>query len=541
MSKIIIRLISAILTIATALILNYVAVPAWNIRSGGFWCYIIVTLVSALIYFGAGEFYLYDEEDSKPVCSFITIGLLAFVLVSSIICGFTGAKLFNADRYQKLISIENGNFSTDITEVSDTNISTVDVETAKNLGDRTIGTIINASWYEVDDEYNLIIFKGKAYRVSVLNYGGYFKFQKAKVAGIPGYVLVDAVTQEATYIETEKPILYSKSAYFSKDLKRTLRNNYPSYIFESMFFEIDDEGYPYYIVSVKSPKIGTFGGKTIDAFIIVDACTGNCQEYKPEELPSWVDHAYGINYLTEMTYNTFEFVNGYWNHLFSETGIYRTTYFYKNSGFDGYNSIVSKGKVVFYTGLTPANGAESNVGFITLNPKTGKIKKYDYAGAEEASAQAAAEGLVQNLGYKATFPNMLNVDGIPTYFMCLKDNAGLIQRFSFCNVKDYSKVVEATTLEEALKLYKEKIGKAEKIDNNQEEFLEISGIIEAIYRAEIDGNTFFYYVIEGNDSLFESSIKNGSKQITLKEGDEVMIQYSECSEQGIYSVSRINF
>ena len=541
--KIIVRLISTVVTLLLGVLINYLALPAWTIRSGGFWGYAIVMLLVMFASYGIGDLYLYETEyeEFKPIPTIISGGITALGIIALIICSLTGTQVFNADYYQSLIEIKEGNFSTDITEVSDTNIPIVDVGTAQRLGDRTIGTINNTSWYEVDDEYNLIIFNGKNYRVSALNYGGLLKYRKAKNIGIPGYVLVDAVTQEAKYVETEKPIMYSPSAHFGNKLKRHLRKKYPSYIFDSCFFEIDEQGNPYYIVSVMSPKIGVFKPKVVTSFILIDACTGECTEYRPEELPEWVDHAYSMDYLSDMAYYNLEFVNGYWNHLGSKTGILRTTYSYKNSEFSGYNSIVSKEGVVFYTGLTPANGAESNVGFITLNPKTGTIKKYNCAGAEESSAQAAAEGLVQNLGYVATFPNIINVNGIATYFMVLKDIAGLIQRYALCNVTNYAEVVEANTLEEAVKLYTEKIGSTDVEKTEYPETVEVTGKIETLYEAEIDGNTYFYYILEGNEYLFMSSIKNANKQVTLKVGDTVTLTYSETSENGVYNVSKITF
>ena len=534
--KIIVRLISAVVSIISALLINYFALPAWNIRSTGFWAYVIIVSALSLVFFGIGEYILYEEDDSTPICSFAFGGIAVLSIIVVIVLSIASSKMLNASRYQKLIEIEDGNFSTDITEATDENITAVDLETARKVGDRTIGTIKNASWYEVDNEYNLIVLNGKSYRLSPLNYGGYFKYRKAKATGIPGYVLVNAVNQEAKYVKLDDPIIYSPSAYFSKNLKRLLRNNYPTKIFDSMFFEIDEKGNPYYIVSVVTPQIKVFGGKKVTQFIIVNCCNGVCEIVDANKLPDWVDHGYSVRYLTEMVYYNLEFVNGYWNHIASQTGILKTSYSYRDGEFAGYNSIVSKEGVVFYTGLTPANVSESNVGFITMNPKTGKIKKYDYPGAEESSAQNAAEGLVQNLGYKATFPNILNVNGIPTYFMVLKDNAGLIQRYSFCNIANYTEVVEAKTLEEALKLYNQKIGGEEtKIVEDEK----ITGQIETIYTAEIDGNTYFYFILKDDTNLYKSSIRNGSKQVSLKIGDIIELTFKDSSEEGVKNVSKI--
>ena len=108
------------------------------------------------------------------------------------------------------------------------NISIVDMGTAERLGDRTIGSIKNSAWFEVDDEYNLIEYNGELFRISALNYGGLFKYNKANETGIPGYVLVNTATQEAKFVELSNSIKYSPSAFWSYDLKRHLRNEYPS-------------------------------------------------------------------------------------------------------------------------------------------------------------------------------------------------------------------------------------------------------------------------------------------------------------------------
>ena len=209
------------------------------------------------------------------------------------------------------------------------------------------------------------------------------------------------------------------------------------------------------------------------------------------------------------------------------------------TGFEGYNTaITSNGEIVFYTGLTPASNAESNVGFILANPKTGEVIRYNCSGAEESSAQASAESLVQDLRYVATFPTMLNVNGEETYFMLLKDKAGLVQRYALCNVKNYTKVVQAETLKGAINLYLEKLG----VENNQnKEVQNISGKITELYNAEIEGNTYYYFKIENSDNLYMSSIQNSNKQVLLKIGTKIDIDYVTTSEIGVCLVQNIVF
>ena len=87
---------------------------------------------------------------------------------------------------------------------------------------------------------------------------------------------------------------------------------------------------------------------------------------------------------------------------------------------NGYNYLAINDDVWVYTGVTSITSDQSNVGFVLMNQRTMETKYYEIEGAIEDSAMTSAEGKVQNLGYKATFPLLLNIDAEPTYFMALK-------------------------------------------------------------------------------------------------------------------------
>ena len=270
--SIISRVISGIVTIALGIWIHYLWMPAWNIRSAGMFGFLFLMVVIAVISFAIAE-YIADEY-------FIFTGGFAIIggliLLTLIIGGLTSSHMFNAKAYYNMVTFEDGTFEEDIPRINEegTAISIVDLGTARNLGDRTVGGINNSSWYEVDDEYNLIKYQDEYYRISELNYGGLFKYGKAKETGIPGYVLVNVRTQEAKYVELENPIKYSPSGHYSYLLERHLHDLYPSYMFGTSYFEIDEEGNPYYITAVERPTIGLFGGKVEDSFIITNATDG---------------------------------------------------------------------------------------------------------------------------------------------------------------------------------------------------------------------------------------------------------------------------
>lgn len=536
------RIMGLVITVLVGWGISYIALPAWNLRNPALWTFLIFIAVIGCIIQSIVESYNKKKVKYKYIGTQIMatlVGVLLLVLLGGFI---TSLPLFNASKYQAMAEIKEGNFERDINQVENVNnISIVDMGTAERLGDRIIGSIKNSAWYEVDDEYNLIDYNGELYRISALNYGGFFKYNRANKTGIPGYVLVNTSTQDAKFVELKDGIKYSPSSYWSYDLKRHLRNEYPGYIFGKFFFEIDDEGVPYYITAVVNPTIGMFGGLKEETFIITNATSGECKEYTSDKLPEWVDHAYSLDYLMRITENNLIYINGFWNSIFSQTNVLNTTYSFRNmeSGFEGYNTaITANGEIVFYTGLTPASSAESNVGFVLANPKNGEITRYNCSGAEESSAQASAESLVQDLRYVATFPTILNVNGEETYFMLLKDKAGLVQRYSLCNVKNYTKVVQAETLKEAVNMYLVKLGVGKE---QNKEMQNISGKITELYNAEIEGNTYYYFKIENSDDLYMSSIQNSNKQVLLKIGIKINIEYVTTSETGVCLVQKIVF
>ena len=523
-----------ILTVVGAII-NYLTLPAWTFKSVGFWFFIFAMLVVLAVIVSVIQFASYDLE----IAHYFWITAAAVLVVITLVAIFS-SPLFYYDNYREKVTIEEGDFYTEVVTVGD-KLSIVDVGTAQKLGDRTIAKVKNSTWYEVDNEYNLIIYNGQYYRISPLNYGGLVKYWKAKSSGIPGYVLVNCQNQEATFVECKTPYRYSPSAYFGMDLTRHLRRQYPSLILGKHFFEVDEEGNPYWITAIKDPTVGLWSNKVERRFIITDAVTGKSNIYETAELPEWVDHAFDLEYLTNAVTDYYKFVEGegFFNTWFGKTGIFDLSYNYKNSTFAGYNSTVTAdGEVVFFTAVTPANRTESILGFVQMSPRTGEVKFFSVSGAEEESAQKAAQSLTQNFGYVANYPTVINVHGIPTYFMMLKDEAGLVQRYALVNVANYTIAVEDTSLNGAVTKYLAKVSPEEV---PVQETNTKTGVIQNLYEAQIDGYTYYYFTFESDENLYMSSITNSNRQVLLETGMRVTIEYTDSTEVGVLMVTKISF
>lgn len=467
----------------------------------------------------------------------ITGVLLVFVLVVSLI----GAPVFNFAPYRDAITIESGNFKEDFVDISKTvAYSFMDLDTAQRVGDRVLGSVPNASWYNVSQEYNLINYQGHQYRVSPLEYRDLFAYLKAKSKGIPGYVLVDVDTMESKYVQTENPIMVSTSGKFSQNLGRVLRGQFPNLVFEKSFMEIDDTGYPYWITATVEAHAGLWGAPVVMGYVITDACTTESKYYDIEaEKPDWLDHIYSLEYMMTRAEWHYGLVNGWWN--FSKEGVMHTTWNYRQKAsaengtpaFYGYNCVQGiDGNIKVFTGLTPANRTESNVGFLMIDCVTGKYIYYNIPGAEESSAQSVVEGIIQQMGYEATFPVMTNIAGHPSYLMNLKDKSGLIKKYAIVNYENYSQAYVDDTLQDTIKNYMVIIGEDEGepvIEEEPVEILQKTGVITKKLQADIDGTTVYYYELDNNVGVLYKVwvTTNESEVMYCEPGTTVKISYEE--------------
>lgn len=534
-------IVCLVITAVFAWLLNYLMLPAWNLRAGSLYGYLVIVMVFASIVFLVKNLII-DELFEDMLDSKIIVVATGIILVIGLILLIVNGDIVNANRLREIPTVNEGNFEEDYVEISNdpAEAFTLDLDSAERLGNRAVGNIKNITWYEVNGEFNLITYQGNKYRLSPLEYGGFFKYLKARDSGIPGYILVNDDTLEATFVQTEEPIRYSPSACFGKNLKRHLRNQYPTYVFETSIFEINEEGHAYWITGVTEPQASLYAGRVMTKVILTDACSGQSEVYMLSETPEWVDHVYDLDYLMQQAKWHYHFVNGFWNTYFSKTDMYETSYEYRDkkddkeddtANFFGYNSFINKsGQTVFVTGITPANATESNAGFITMNTRTGEIRFYKAEGAEESSAQQAAESKMQNYGYRATYPVFVNVGGQPTYMMALKDKAGIIQAYGFVSLKNYSITCVDKDIEVALAQYKEAMGMGEgetaTIDESSTK--EVKGTIDEIYSQVINGTTYYYYVV--GSELYKASATVNEYQFLYKVGQTVEIKYYETSD-----------
>lgn len=519
------KILTAFLLLVAVFCYYYIALPAINIHSLGCWIFFLI-LIAFITMIGnlvrevkIQNVYGTKNNGAGPwKIGYFVLGGLIVVLILGLILG---SPIINAKKYKNLMTVNTKEFTEDITEVDFNTIPLLDKSSAALLGERKMGSMVEmVSQFEVGDNYTQINYNGKPVRVTPLVYASPIKWLTNQKEGIPAYMLIDMATQDTECIKLDKPIKYSEGEYFNRNIYRHLRFKYPTAIFaDQIFFEIDDDGVPYWICPIKKFNIGLFGGETVDSVVTCNAQTGECTKYNINAVPQWIDKVYQAELLMQLYDYTGLYKHGFFNSILGQKDCLTTT--------NGYNYIALDDDVWVYSGVTSVNGDQSNVGFILMNQRTMETRFYQIEGATEESAMASAQGQVQHLGYTATFPLLLNISNEPTYFMALKDEGGLVKMYAMVNIEKYQWVAIGDTVKACEKQYNTLLktnGIVAEQSSNQES---VTGKIKTCTPVVIEGNTHFYVVLVGKNNIYDVDITNEDTLNIVKysAGDTITMQY----------------
>ena len=255
---------------------------------------------------------------------FVVIALIAAIAVGSI----ASWVVLRAGAYSKLLPLTTGDFASEVEEIRYDQIPMLDSDSAARLGSRKLGELADmVSQFEILPNYTQINYKGRPVRVTSLAYGDLIKWFTNRSNGLPAYLVIDMVTQEAEVVRLDEGMKYTTAEHFGRNLYRHLRFQYPTYIFNEPTFEIDEEGTPYWVCPRIVKRIGLFGGTDIQGAVLVNAITGESQYYT--DIPTWVDGVYSAEIIMDQYdyYGTYQ--GGFINSLFGQKNVTVTT--------EGYN------------------------------------------------------------------------------------------------------------------------------------------------------------------------------------------------------------
>ena len=539
-------LINLAVTLVFGAVYFYFKLPALNLHSEDFYAFVfllcVVYCVCAVITSG------FQGEGVKGYVGFVkkqcTVPFVAFIALIAVVAvgAISSWVVLRASAYSKLLPIEPGDFTAEVQEISYDQIPMLDSDSAARLGSRKLGELADmVSQFEILSSYNQINFQGRPVRVTSLRYGDIIKWFTNRSAGLPAYIIIDMVTQEAEVVRLEEGMKYTTAEHFGRNLYRHLRFHYPTMMFDEPVFEIDEAGTPYWVCSRMVKTIGLFGGTDVKGAVLVNAITGESEYH--EQVPSWVDRVYASDIIMEQYDFYGMYHNGFINSIFGQKDVTLST--------EGYNYIAIEDDVYMYTGVTSVTSDQSNIGFILTNQRTKETHFYQIAGATESSAMASAQSQVQQMRYAATFPLLLNIADQPTYFMALKGDDGLVKMYAMVNVRQYQIVETGGTVAECEANYRRELANAGLIEDDEtqidlpdSEMAEIGFMIRKIRSAVIGGNTnYFLYsdVADGGGGVmvFQISAADAPYAALLNVGDTITVSYNRLQSPLVLGSDRI--
>ena len=545
-------LISLLITLVIGAVWFYISLPAINLQNTSFYSFIFVLLLVYILVFmialgvdsGSNQGinlkdYLSFAKNQCKAVVIIAVALAAVFIIGQLI----SVPVLRAPAYQQMLEVNNGDFATEIEQVSYNEVPMLDEASTQRLGDRKLGELSDmVSQFEVSYDYTQINYQGSPVRVTSLEYGDFFKWFLNTKEGLPAYVTVDMVTQEAEVVRLSslglEGMRYSPSEYFTRDLMRTVRFAYPTYIFSQLHLEVDEEGTPWWVCPREVRTIGLFGGTDVVGAVLLNACTGEHVYYSLEEIPTWVDRVFSAELISQQYDYHGIYVNGFINSLLGQKDVTITT--------EGYNYLAMNDDVYMYTGITSVNSDQSNIGFLLSNQRTKETTYYSAPGAIETSAMASAQGVVQDLGYTSTFPLLLNIGGHPTYFMSLKDSSDLVKMYAMVNVSQYQIVATGATVAACESNYLSLLqqhGIPVDVGDGQEIVIDqssVSGTIAEIRTAVLDGNSWYFIRLDGSETFYAISATVDQNVIILDVGDTVSVQATPGDDSKIVNALSIS-
>lgn len=549
-------LLSVIGTVIGAVVAYYFMLPPLNFKSTDTYMYLgtVAVIFMALLFFFCGAFVKPEYAEyvkKKSIVPIVFIGILVVIVGIGMV---VSSVFFRAKTYSDIIKVdESKTFASDISEADFSSVPVLDNSSASVLANRTLGDLAEigkVSQFEISNVFTQINYKNNPVKLTTLAYGDVFKWLKNTKAGLPGYVVVNMVTQKAELVtlKDDEYIKYSTTEHFGKYLMRHVRFSYPTYIFDTPRFEIDESGRPYWLCTVLDKTIGLFGGTDAKGVVIVDAITGEMKEYTADEVKEnkelqWIDGIYSDTLLVEQFNYYGQYKNGFINSVLGQEGVKLAT--------EGTNYIAKNDDVYAYTGVTSASNDQAIIGFVLMNMRTKEANFYSVSGAKETSAMLSAQGEVQNYKYQATFPILLNISGEPTYFMSLKDSDNLVRRYAMVNVQNYQVVSVGATIAECTKYYVETLKmnnikidvdideienatqNNESTENNEqqakpeEKLLTVKGVVSDIRTAVMGGESVYFIELDDSGVYYSIKASEEEKVVIMNKGDSITISYKE--------------
>ncbi len=510
-------------------------VAASGVVCGSVWFYWVPPSLASPFWGAVGWLVLVLWIASGTIASWLderrSPGLLFGVVGVMLMCGrgCAGAPMFRAREYASFLgTVQQAQWS-DTTQPKDPKHKRlVPVDLAKWMADKQLGEAPGAigSQFIVDKEHiTLQLIHDELWYVAPLDFGGYSIWSTERKT--PGYVMVSGEDpNRQPKVVTGLSFRYMPGAFFGDELGRYLwTHGYSGYDLGDYTFEIDEDGKPWWVVTLTKPSIGWWGDR-ISGVAVIDPATGATTFEAMGNVPAWIDRVMPAELVERYVddYGTLSggWLNSWWGKLGLTTGQPPSLI----HGSDGQPYWVSE---ITSTGEHDM----SLLGLMYTNARTGAVTYYKAKGALDRGVLNAVDGKVSYRKWHGDSPVIYNLYGtMGSIVPLLSDGSNVFQGVAIVDISKPTEVAVGEDFNSALREYQKLLG--QNGNNATPELAKASKTVEGVLDRFAAGSnaqgTTYYAVIQGSPVIFTGGITLSPKLPLAKPGDRVRVTYVDSPE-----------
>ncbi|TDQ40893.1 hypothetical protein [Aureibacillus halotolerans] len=421
-----------------------------------------------------------------------------------------------------------------IASVTEEAVRSVPYSYARYKSEIVFGNIENYSYYELG-ESSVQKIDGELFWVSPIEYANLWRWWSADSS--PGYIMVSAEDPNAeAQLVDDHQMTYVPSAFFGENLERHVRQAYPEAILIDQSFEPNDEGKPFYAYSYASYSHYRSAPEA-EGVILVDAITGEMQQYALGEQPEFVDNA--LHYKLALDYAKWygKYRNGFWNSIFAKKGVHEPTSDEEMIGVLGEN-----GELFWMIDhMRPNQDSNTMVGFSMVNTSTGEFVYYTgSAGLLNAKgAEEVVNKSFQREQWIGQQPVLYSVFDNYTWVIPVVDGNGLMREIALVHAET-GKVAHGTSRKEAFDRYRQMLAQ----DLGQDDYLPSDVLEEETVEGEVYrisstfSSTLIQMLVQGETRVIEIDVSKVPEAVFIQEGDVVRVKAIDTADN-ILSVTEL--
>ena len=324
-------------------------------------------------------------------------------------------------------------------------------------------------------------------------------------------------------VKTGNKFRYMPAAFFGDDLVRHLWHKHYSKYLTDYSFEIDEDGKPWWVVTVSKPTIAWSGLKTLGV-LIVDPTTGEDKFYELGKVPDWVDRVVPGSFVEDYLTWFGEYDRGWLNSWWGKKNVFEPETPSINYGADG--------QPYWVTCITSSNLRDASmIGVAYTNSRTGESVMYHAVGGTDEAVLDLVNNKVAFRKLHGSSPVLYNIYGVMTSIVPLLGESHTYQGVAYVNITDMVAAI-GDTQEQALVAYQKTLATSGQ-QVAPEKRNDVRSVSEKVSR--------FAFVVKGTETVFYlrlekvNKIFSGSEEVSPKlpltaAGDMVTIRFVNSGE-----------